>query len=267
MADSPWMQRIETGLGELARRAHRRPATALVACAAVTVLGVLGSSRLSLVADLEQLLPKTFQSVRDLEPVRQRFGGIGYVCLVGIDAEPDAMRRFADDMVPKLQKLAGIRYVEYQRPFKFFEERSLYFLDLEDLREVARRIQAREKWERRQRNPMFIKLDDEPAPPLDFSDIEAKYGRRTDQRLAGTGEDYYLDPDKRMVVLLAKPTHTSADLAFSQKLIDTVEEFLVAEGLSCVNCDRPTPEGPAAAAPRGSTRRGWRACVRLDGVG
>src|SRR5206468_248186 len=80
----------------------------------------------------------------------------------------------------------------------YFEERSLYYRSLEDLQEVQRRIKDREKYERRQANPMFVKLDDEEVPSLDMSDIEAKYGKRSDQRLA-SGGDYYLDEKERMI--------------------------------------------------------------------
>lgn len=231
MADSKWMQRIEAVLGEVAVRAHRRPGRALAIAAVLTAIGMFGALRLSVIADLEHLLPKTFKSVQDLEPLRQRFGGIGYVVVVGMDAEVDQLRRFAEDMAPKLEKLPGIRYVDFRRAGKFFEERALYYLSLEDLNEVARRIKEREKYERRQQNPMFVKLDDEPPPSLDMSDIEAKYGRRSDQRLAGSGEDYFLDPEKKMVVLLAKPAKIASDLAFSEQLVKDVEGFLAKEDL------------------------------------
>ncbi len=225
MAESKWMGRLEDRLGELAVRAHRRPAPFLIAAGLLTVVGLLGATRLQVSADLEKLLPQSFQSVKDLEPVKERFGGIGYVVVVGMGAEPEQLRRFADDYAQKIGQLPGIRYVEYKRQFKFLEERGLYYLDTPDVQEIHDRIKDYEKWARRQANPLFVKLDDEDSPSLDFSDIEAKYGKRSDQRLAGSSE-YYLDEQKKMVVILAKPSSVAMDLSFSQKLIGDVQGFL-----------------------------------------
>ncbi len=225
-ADSSLMRRIEHWLGAAAVRAHRRPFVALAVSGVLTLAGALLSRNLPLVADLEKLLPKSFASVRDLEPVKEYFGGIGYIVFVGMDAEPDELKAWVDETVPLVEKMEGIKYVDYKREAKWLKDRQLYYLSADDLREVGDRIKARVKYEKRKRNPMFVQLEDEAPPPLDFSDIEAKYGKRSDQRLAGSGEEYYLDPDKKMVVLMAKPVTTSSDLAFSEQLVANAEAFI-----------------------------------------
>jgi predicted RND superfamily exporter protein len=236
MADSRWMQRIEQSLGDLAVRSHKRPRTSLIIALLFTAVGGFFASRLPMVADLEHLIPKSFESVQDLEPLKKRFGGIGYVVVVGMGAEPDQLRRFADEMAPKIAKLPSIRYVDYQRSGDFFDERKLYYLSVEDLAEVRNRIKAREKYERRQANPMFVKLDDEEPPSLDMSDIQAKYSGGSEQRLASGGA-YYLDETKKMVFLLAKPEKIAADLAYSEQLVKQTEDFLAAQDLSSFGPD------------------------------
>lgn len=225
------MQRLERTLGEVAVRSHRRPATSLIVAAVLTLVGAYFMQKLPMVADLEKLLPKSFESVQGLEPVKERFGGIGYIVIVGMDADEKQLQAFADEYAPRIEKeLPGIRYVDWKRAGGFFEDRALYYLSLEDLQEVAGRIKEREKYERRQQNPMLVKLDDEEPPSLDMSDIEAKYGKRSDQRLA-SGGDYYLDPQQRMVVLLAKPERIAADLAFSEKLVSDTEAYFAKQDL------------------------------------
>ena len=54
-----------------------------------------------------------------------------------MEAEPEALRRFADDTGAKLETLEGIRFVDYRRETDFFRERALYYLQLDDLQEVA----------------------------------------------------------------------------------------------------------------------------------
>lgn len=229
-----FLQWIERRLGALAGAGFARPWVAL-SLAIVLVLASLGAARnIRLSADLTELLPQSFESVQGLEQLKERFGGIGYVVVVGQGAEPDALRRFADDFAPQLEKLEGVRYVDAQRSTQFFADRALYFLSLEDLEEVQRRIKAREKWERQQRNPLYIQLDDTAeAPPLDFSDIQEKYASGSSStRLAGEGDTYYLDENERMIVLLAKPAFSSADLGVSKRLLDAVNELVGKQDLT-----------------------------------
>ena len=74
------------------------------------------------------LLPKSFQSVQDLHELEQRFGGLGWVAVVGKGGDPESLRRFADDLAPQLEALPGIRFVESQRPAPSSQEHALYFL-------------------------------------------------------------------------------------------------------------------------------------------
>jgi predicted RND superfamily exporter protein len=221
------MHRLEKGLGRLAFVAHQKPLAGLAIAGVLTLIGGALSSRLDVVADLEKLLPQSFQSVKDLDPLRERFGGIGHIIFVGEDAEPEALKQFAEDIAPVLPKeLPEIRYVDYRPASSFFQSRKLYYLDVPDLEEVARRIKEYEKYQRRMANPMFVKLDDEDPPSLDMSDIEKKYGGRSDERLAKAGQDYYIDPDRKLIFLFAKPAIPSTNLAYMNQLLDASEKLI-----------------------------------------
>ena len=212
-------------------RNYRHPWWALAGALVLSVLGAFFARGLSLDANLVSLLPRSFQSVQDVKELEQRFGGMGWVVVVGEGAEPEALRRFADELAPRLEALPGIRFVEVKRPGAFFEERALYFLSLEDLNEVERRLSARLQWEKERANPLFVSLVDEPAPSVDFSDLEAKYGAGNMRRMSSQ-EDYYLDPKSRRVVLMAKPEGTSADLDFSRRVITEVEQLLASQDMA-----------------------------------
>jgi predicted RND superfamily exporter protein len=225
------MERVESMLGATALKAHRRPVLALLIALGLTALAGLGASRLTLNTDLTDLLPRSFESVQDLDKLKVKFGGIGYVAVAGYDADPVGLQRFADEMAPKIEALPGIRFVEFRREAPFFQERALYYMSLEDLGEVERRIRAREKYERRQKNPMYVKFDNEEVPSLDFSDLEKKYGGQSSRRLSGDGSSYYLDSKQRLVVLLAKPEGNSSDLSFSRRVVAEVEALLAKQDL------------------------------------
>jgi hypothetical protein len=225
-------QRMEKAMGALAARNHRKPWQALALAAVLVVLGGFFARKLSLSSDLVGLLPKSFSSVQDLEKLRSRFGGQGYLVVVGMNAEPDKLKQFADDMAPKLAQLSEVRYVNYQRPNSFFEEHALYYVDVEDLKTLQERIDARILWEKEQANPLVVRLDDSPPPSIDFSDIEQKYMGRAAERLSKGKDLYYLDPEERMVVLMLKPKGNSADLGYAKKVVAQVDEFLSKQDLS-----------------------------------
>lgn len=232
MSDKGLGERFEAVMGALAARNHRKPWQALLLAVVLVALGTSFARKLTLNADLTALLPRSFTSVKDLEKLRERFGGQGNVVVAGLGAEPEALKRFADDMAPKLAQLSEVRYVNYQRPRSFFEEHALYYVDVEDLKAIQDRIDARITWEKQQANPLFVRLDEEPPPSIDFTDIEQKYAGRASQRLAGEGDLYYLDPQERMVVIILKPRGSSADLNYAKKVVGQVEEFLAQQDLS-----------------------------------
>ncbi|GHG86558.1 hypothetical protein GCM10012319_43650 [Comamonas sp. KCTC 72670] len=226
------MGRVERMLGALAAHTHQRPVVALLLALVLAVGGGLLARGLHLNANLVDLLPSSFESVQDLHELEQRFGALGWVAVVGEGGDPESLKRFANDLAPKLEALPGIRFVEVQRPGAFFRDRALYFLSEEDLQEVHRRLEARLKWEQQRANPLYVPLVEEEPPSLDFSDLEAKYAGGAGLRMSSSQGDYYLDASQRRVVLLAKPDTTSADLGFSRKVTDEVRELLASEDLS-----------------------------------
>lgn len=225
---------LEAASGRFAARCHRQPLRTLLFAALVTAAGVYFAGRLRLSADLTELLPKSFQSVRDIEKLRARYGGMGYITVVGMGAEPEKLRQFAEEVAPKLEQLPETRFVDFKRSDQFFQDRSFYYLEPEDLVSIRDRIASRIRYEKTTHNPLYINLDDEAeAPPsLDFSDIEKKYQSAGNRRLAGKGETYYLDPQERMVVLLVKPNGNSANLGYAKKAVAQVEQLLASQDLS-----------------------------------
>lgn len=233
-ASTRWLRR---GLGRVAATSHRHPVVALALALALTAAASLAASRLRIDTDLTNLLPKSFESVRDLEKLEQRFWGIGYIVVIARGADQATLERFADDLAPELDALEGIEYVDYRRPTDFFTKHALYFLPLDDLETVADRLAAREAYERRRNNPMYIDMEDggEVAPPLDFSDLEhsnADTGDAEWRRAIQGTTPYYVSDDGSMIVLMAKPAHRASRLEDTKTLVHRVEDFLAARSPS-----------------------------------
>lgn len=225
-------RKIERRLGLLAATSHRHPWIALAIALVTAAAGAYFARSIQLNSDLTSLLPKSFESVQGLERLKEHFGGLGYVVVVGMDASAEQLRAFADDVAPKIDQLEDIRWVQHRHDSEFFNDHALYYLELEDLEDVRDRVEARAAWERQSKNPLFVDLEDEGPPSVDVSDLEEKYRARSHQRIGGVRSGYYLDEQRRMIVLLAKPSASAADLAYARKLTDAVREVVASQDLS-----------------------------------
>ncbi len=229
---SRFARKTETALGTIAVFSYRRAAITLPVIALLTGIAFWVARDLEVNSDLTELLPKSFRSIQDLEKLTERFGGVGWLCVVGRDAEPAQLQQFADDLAPKLEQLKFVRYVDYKRPSAFLEERALFFLDIDDLQSVNDRLKARMDWEKRKHNPLYLDLEESEPPPLEFDDLKKKYlgandGAESKSYLVKQmGDPYYIDKEKRMIVLFAKPASQSIDLAFSKQIVTEVEQLV-----------------------------------------
>jgi uncharacterized protein len=220
--------RIGEKVGRMAVRLYSRPALPLAVILLIIPIALYAASRLRLETDLAGLLPRSFESVRDLENLKTRYGGEGYLVVVGLDADPEALRRFADDITPRLAALPGVRYVENRRPTDSFRDRSLYFLTLEDLTTIAKRLEKRKRWEILHASPFYVDLLDTKAPPVDFNDILEKYKSSggIGKLLGSSDSPYYLDQQQRLVAILVKPTGLASDLQFARNMVNSVEDLV-----------------------------------------
>lgn len=225
--DAPrWVQALQSGVAKVAAAAHRRPLAALIAAGLLTVLAGAQARTLRIDADIANLLPESFESLKALDEVERRFGGVGYVVVVATGAQPEVLKRFAEGVSPSLEALPSVRYVDYKRSNSWFRERALYYMDLDDLAYIQEQIEDRANYERRKANPLLVDLEDNAAPSLDFSKIEAKYKARATHRSINqvqAEQDYYLDEEANMIALLIKPTNLVSNLDFAKQVVSEVQ--------------------------------------------
>ncbi|MFH2005792.1 MAG: phosphatidylglycerophosphatase A [bacterium] len=218
---------VESGLGAAAAFFFRRPLLALGIALAVSALGGWSARTLRVDTDMANMLPKSFESVKNIERLKKRVGGVGYVTVLVSGAEDEVLRRFAREIAPKLAALPTVRYVEYQRPTQFFIDRAMYYMDLADLREVYKRIRKRTRWEKLKANPLYVDLEDSPKPSIDLGDILDKYrgkGGAQTRSMAGKPELFYLRDGK--LVLLVRPQGISTQIEFARRVVSDVRRVL-----------------------------------------
>jgi predicted RND superfamily exporter protein/phosphatidylglycerophosphatase A len=214
--------RVGAALGAVAAWCHRRFVVAGLAVAIVVGIATWLSGRLAVDPDITRLLPRDVPSVKAVEALRDRFGGVGYVVLMIEGGTAEERRAFADGITPKLAELESVRDVDARRPVEFFADRALYFVDESDLALLRDRIAARKKWEVEKQT---IGLDDGPAPPVETADIEARVRAKLDGAGRGVARSspYYEDEAGRVLAVFVRPTALASDLAFAKRVVADVE--------------------------------------------
>ena len=109
------------------------------------------------------------------------------------------------------------------------EKNRLLYMDLEDLREVNRRLDEHIELQKLKQSPLYFALDDEEEQVLDFSDIEAKY-QQDGAVVPEQYRQYVLTREGNGVILRLYPAGLTTDVAFSQDLIDHIDQTIAAIG-------------------------------------
>jgi predicted RND superfamily exporter protein len=137
-----------------ARTADRHRKGILAACAALALLGGVGTARLygDLRPDMSELLPESSRSAVDLATVSGRVGGFAELTVVLHGADRGTLEIFADDLADRLASAPPdlVRWVEYRLDAvqDFYRRRLLLFASPEELASIRDTLRARVEWDR-----------------------------------------------------------------------------------------------------------------------
>lgn len=205
---------------------HKKP-TFLIILASLLLCAFV-SSRLQLRSDLKELLPPDYGSVRELNRVLERVGGVGSLVVVVQGSDLEANKRFMDDLAERLRALPPglIRYFDYKADDvrQFYEDHFLYYMDTADLELFYNRIKRRIDYEKFKRTPFFFELGDEGEAPVDirFDDIRERTERRYSAPVA-TIDGYYGGEWGRMLIMVVRPYGATITIDAARHLVSTIE--------------------------------------------
>ena len=173
--------------------------------------------------DIASLIPEYYPSVKTLEDIKARLGGVGSLVVLAECGDFTASRQFVEDLAVELKAekyWKYVNYVDYKREVDFFKENALLYMDLEDLDEIQLRIDDRIRQEKLKLSPLFFKLDDDEGDePLDLSDIEAKYKEDGDRG----HEIYYTNPDSTIVAVEVMASGTVSNIGFAKEMYGVIQ--------------------------------------------
>ncbi len=195
-------------------------------------------------SDIEELLPRESPSVRALDEMRARIPGLQYLGVVVDVARPEnlaAGERFLDDLAARIRTYppAMVRDVRTgnQVEQKFVEDHAPLYVDLADLKDILRRIEARRDYEVGRESGSLLD-DSDPPPSIDVSDIEKKYDQRQSREKASSSDHgRFSDASQHLTLLFVEAGEFTTGAEQARALLDRVQGDVRALG------------GPAAYAP------------------
>ncbi len=185
-------------------------------------------------SDVEELLPRDAPSVVAIEELRHRMAGLQYLGVildVGAPENLAAGERFLEDLAARVRKypkseVSDVR-TGYAAERAFVQKHAGSLMALDDLKTIRERVEARLHWEYAKKTDTLLDAD-EPAPPLDFSDIEHKYaGELGGGDLEGTR---FSNRQLGSTLMLIEVGGFSTSAAQSAALIHRVEDDMRALG-------------------------------------
>ncbi len=190
---------------------------------------------LHLKSDLEELLPRDAPSVKALDEMRNRLPGLQYLGVVidvGDAARLPAGERFIDDLAARIRtyppQLARAVRTGSAEERAFLEKHAALYVDVDDLRSIRERIEARRDWEVAHETGGALE-DDTAPPPLDFEDVEKKYESKLPRRGSSEG-DRYSSKDLHLTMLLIEVGAFESGTAQGKRLMSRVRADVASLG-------------------------------------
>jgi predicted RND superfamily exporter protein len=198
----------------------------------------------NLQTEVEELLPPDAESLTAVKELRRRMPGLqflGVIADLGSGASPERMaaaERFISDLSVRIKtyppELVGGVRIGFAAERAFIKRHAPLLIKTADLQTIRERIEERVRHEYAQRTGALLD-ESEPAPPLDFSDIERNYQGTT--TLSHLERDRFSSSQLGLTLLLIETGGFSTSARQAKTLIERVKS------------DIHTLGGPSAYVP------------------
>jgi predicted RND superfamily exporter protein len=210
--------------------------------AVLVVVALIGVSRIRFDTEVLNLLPQDDPVVKTFREVLSEFGSLDYLLMVvriPEGAVVDPYLQLADELAPRLEQLEEVEFVDHhigdlEDLIAEFFPQAFLFLDAEGRRLVEEKLEpdaiARRVVELRRHitSPQSLALRELLLiDPLGMAEV---FFDRIAAGQAGVGIDwsrgYFLSRDRRLLLLLIKPSHPSQEVEFARRLVASVDEVV-----------------------------------------
>ena len=180
--------------------------------------------------DFADLLPDDYVSVKELNRIKERVGGIGPLMVLITSDDLDEAVNFMQVLADSLKSSPLISSLSiYDSKKEILNKNKLLYMDIEDLTLIYERLDEHIELEKLKRSPLYFSFEEEEEDTtLDFSDIQSKYEEKSnskskiDQRFS----QYILTKEKNGVILKLYPAGVITDVEFSQQLLQYLDQTI-----------------------------------------
>ncbi|HNS99542.1 MAG TPA: MMPL family transporter [Polyangiaceae bacterium] len=177
--------------------------------------GIFGAGGLGFKSSFDELLPDNKDSVIEARRVGERLAGASTLTVVAetrAHPNPEALKRFVDALVPKLEALGPdkVGAVDFgvKKTQEFFDHNKVLYAQLEDIQKAHDELISRYDYEVAKARGDFIDDDDVPTP-LTADSIEEKIrgkssGSATDAVTGRYRDGYYMNPEGNFIAVLIR---------------------------------------------------------------
>lgn len=134
--------------------------------------------------------------------------------------QAEALKKASDELYEDLMKLKEVKFIVHKFSLEFVKKKLLYYMKTEDLREAFRRIGIKREEMIEKASPFYIELEKKDYN-LDLSDIRKKYSKLGKKEII---DDYYVSPDRKMMIMTIKPSFSMNEIDKSRLLIELIKD-------------------------------------------
>lgn len=231
---APMLATFTRFLARLARAQHEHPLRFAVVALLIAIAAMPGVLQLELNSDFQALLPESSRSVRDLDEIRERFGGTATLTLAiqdtrGEGADHAELRRFTRALAHELEGLEGhaIAQIDWNLSdfYDFVRANQHLYAELSDLTEIRDTLRARLDWERAHANPFYLDLETEapPDPQATLDRIRAD-AEEAEHEMERFPEGFYQHPEEPITFIFIRTSIRGGESNATDRLLASVEE-------------------------------------------
>lgn len=205
-----------------ARLLSQHPKYTLLFAIILTIVSLWSALHLQVKSSLIELLPSDQPSVKNLEEISEKIGGIGYL-IIAVEGDSVAeMARFGDSLYARIKDMPEIRFIYYKNDLDFIKQHALLYLSISDLLKIEEELEARIDKEKAKLNPFYFDLLDDEETSKDSVDIF----KNTLNKYAYFNRQHLVNQEQNLLVLLIKPVDVAANLKFATSLIEKTEDHI-----------------------------------------
>lgn len=200
----------------------------------LAVLGGYLASKMAIKSDLTNLLPQSKRSVKDLVALQKRARPFGTVLVViESDATPAGVAKRAragELLAGKLSKLDPSLVAQFSAddgPLRRYGwAHRFLFADLADLKAAKQALEDRITTAKRDANPLFISLDDEPADPAKPDKLAELQKKLKDAEEAALHPPLRVSKNGALQLLSVQTTFSASDPHRARTLLGLIENAI-----------------------------------------